>query len=184
MLNFNDPSFSLFYLRLGWKGDILLNCQILHSSILPHSLTLFLHLFLFLSLSFSSTHSSLHYNNTNTETTMLLLPFTINIKNKKMRGPTTEDDVKPPVFFCFCPKTTAESASLIVVRFTNTVKHTVSVCTRTAFVMDVTRHVCPNLAAAAFRLRHGRQGLLYKHCHARLLLHIPLHLYRRKIQIT
>lgn len=38
--------------------------------------------------------------------------------------------------------------------------------------MDVMHHICPN-PAAAFRLGHSRQGLLYKHCHARLLLSLP-----------
>lgn len=144
--------FSLFYFRLDWKGDILLNCQIFHSSILPHSLTLsFLIPF---SISFShSTHSFLiNYKKLIQKQLCYmsyLLSFTEIKKWDETRGPTTEEDDK--TCFFSCPKTTAESARIIVVRFTNTVKHTVSMCTRTAFVMDVTHHVFPNPAATLSR---------------------------------
>lgn len=90
---------------------------------------------------------------------MLLLPFT-EIKNKKMRRPTTEEDDKLQFFVLFLPK----DYSWICQYDSSKVYYT--------SVMDVMHHICPN-PAAAFRLGHSRQGLLYKHCHARLLLSLP-----------
>lgn len=134
MLNFNYGLFLSVLLQVGLKRrhtTEMSNTSLINSPSFPHSL--FLNLSLYLFFTFYPFLPLYTKKNTNTETTVLHVLSPFFYWNKKMRrdetrGPTTEEDFLSP-----SPKTTAESASIIVARFTNTVKHTVSMCARTAF---------------------------------------------------